>query len=586
MDTAWPLDERPARPTGRWWLTVATGSCLAFVVMPWLSSFGPHLPNRTPGMLAVLVVTATVSALFYTASRGASVARGLRHALWLLAGSSLLITLGHVLRLLHASGVAMPEIPGIATISSAAIWALGFAALLRLPLAPPVRGARWREAADIVIAVGGITLVIVMISTLPGIRLAPWPARLEILTYNVMAVANLVVLNRILVRGPERAIRLAVWCLAATIVIETLYLVVLQYVVGHESQDFRLADSLFFLDQIGYLYAGVFFLTGTRPEAPVEDELPDALRALNPLPLVAVVGVGVLLILAAQRAHDPAVLPLAIGLVVMTVLLVARLLGAAWENLELLRKEAAADRRRHADKMDAIGSLAGGVSHVINNLMTVILGHTEMGIEMAADRPKLRDHLERIDDAGRRAVTLAARLLAASGRQFAARTPARLSNLIRQKETTASAITGERLDIMWVVEPSTGDVFVDASEILLLLHELISNAGEAMPDGGQITVRVNETRLTRPMTSMYLTPPPGAYAVMEVSDTGRGIAPQDLIHVVDPFAPGRSVLEGRGLGLSVVHGIVTRCHGGMSIEARPGSGTRVCIYLPLSISGG
>lgn len=579
MDTAWPLDERPARPSGRWWLTMATGACLAFVAMPWLSSFGPHMPSRTPGMLAVLLATGAVAAIFYAGALRPHVTPRLRQALLLSATSTLLISIGNALRLLNALGVPMPSIPGLATASTLAIWTLGLAALLRLPLAPLTRGGRWRAAADIAVAVGGLTLVIVMVSALPGLRSAPWAVRVEILADNAMAIANLIVLNLILVRGPARPIRRAVWCLAGTIVIETIYLVIVEYLVGRGSTDYRLADSLFFLDQIGYLYAGAFFLAGTEPahdDAPVRP-----LRAFNPLPLVAVCGVGTLLILAALRHPDPAILPLAVGLVVMTLLLLARLVGEAWENVELLRRESEVDRRRYAEKMDAIGSLAGGVSHVINNLMTIVLGHAEIGRELAGQNPSMREHFVRIDDAGRRAVTLAARLLAASGRQFTMRSPARLSDLIRAKQAAMSAVLGGGPQVVWAVADSTRNVEVDESEMVLLLHELISNAREAMLDEGQITVTVSEARLSSPVPAMYLKPLPGDYAVLEVGDTGRGIAPRDLIHVVDPFVGGRGLHEGRGLGLSVVHGIVSRCRGGLSIEATPGSGTRVRIYLPL-----
>src|SRR5271169_6638581 len=220
------------RPRHRLWLTLAAVVWTCLAILPWTSSFGPLNGDRG-GVFAAFLVTAVPGLLILAASRRPDLLRGLRQALALLAFSMLLTAGGNFLRLLSAFGVVLPAVPGLDFATSLAIWALGLAALIRLPLTPLVKGAWWRVAIDITIAVFGMVLAIFFIWTLPGMRLAPPSAHLKILLYNSMEAANLIVLNLILVRGPLRPIRRAVWWLSATVVIETIYLIAVQYALGH-----------------------------------------------------------------------------------------------------------------------------------------------------------------------------------------------------------------------------------------------------------------------------------------------------------------------------------------------------------------
>jgi signal transduction histidine kinase len=564
------------------WLTIATALFLGFAALPWFSSFGPHSSNAVAGMVAVLLVTASSAGLMFAASRRRGLPSRLRRALTLLAASVLLVALGNLLRLLSTLGAVFPVVPGIGVVSTLVIWGLGFAGLIRLPLAPVARGDRWRVATDVAIAVVGMGLAIFVVSTLPGMQRAPAAARIAILADGLMETVNVIALNLILVRGAQRAIRRAVWCLAGTLVIETVYLVALQYALGRGTHDFRLVNSLFFVDYTGYLYAGVFFLNDwhPQPDAPL---VPDTVRVFNPLPVLAVCGVGTLLILSALRRPDPAELPLAVGIVLMSLLLLVRVLGATWENLRLLREEAAIERRRHTEKMEAVGRLAAGVSHVINNLMTIVLGNAELELERVDVDIRTRYNLASIGLAAERASALAARLRAASWRPTTRHEPRRLAELVGARRQAVNRILGKNHDIVWELEESASDVMVDESEIEVVLDELVANAREAMPDGGQVTIRVREKSLSVPPPStMFLSVPPGFYAVLEVTDSGRGIQPDDVSQIFEPFFTTRPLHEGRGLGLSVVHGIVAGLGGGLSVESAPGAGTRICIYLPLA----
>ncbi|MFI5198605.1 MAG: sensor histidine kinase, partial [Thermoanaerobaculia bacterium] len=425
----------------------------------------------------------------------------------------------------------------------------------------------------------GITLAVVAIWTLPGIRLAPPEAHVKLLLYNAMEAANLVVLNLILVRGPLRPIRRAIFWLSATIVVETTYLIALEYALGRQAHDFRLANSLFFLDYLAYLYAGASFLLDRQPDADVL-LLPESLKAFNPLPIAAVLGVGALLILAALRPADPALIPLAAGIVVLALLLLARVAGATAENLRLLQQEAAEERRGEAEKMELMGRLAGGIAHIINNLMTVVLGHAELARGLAGREHVTRKNLEAISDAARRASGLAERLLSASGRRIRDRRQIPVLDVVLGQRDAMSRTAGRDRALGW--DLVNGDAHVPPSDLEAVLLELVSNAAEATAPGGRITIRVRDETLEAPPRDASPALKPGRYSVLEVEDDGPGVAPGDLKRIFEPFFTSRPTHEGRGLGLSVVYGIVASWGGALLVDTAPGAGTRVRVYVPQS----
>jgi signal transduction histidine kinase len=563
-----------ARSSHRRWLVLATIVWVGLAVLPWITSFGP-LSGDTGGILAAVVVTGVAGFLFLGAARRPDLVVRLRQALALFAASILLTAGGNLLRLLGALGVPLPTVPGLDITSTVVLWAMGLAALLLIPLSPVARGVWWRMVTDTTIAVGGMALAIFAIWTLPGLRAAPWSARLHLLAYNLMEAANLVVLNLILVRGPARPIRPAIWWLAGTIVLETTYLVALQYVIGRQSHDARLPNSLFFFDYLAYLYAGAYFLARRQPDTDVP-LLPESMRAFNPLPMLAIVGVGALLILSALHPADPALLPLAVGIVALALLLLGRVVGATGENLRLLQAEAAENRRRHAEKLELMGKLAGGIAHVINNLMTVVLGHAGMMLERAGSDRETRADGEAISEAARRAAALAERLLLASGRAPGDRARMPLAEVVQAQR----GMLGGGRDVVWEQMEGGGLAMVGPAAVEAILKELMANAADATPAGGKIVVRVRDEVLSSAPAGMAPALPPGRYSVLEVEDAGRGIAQSDLPRVYEPFFTTRPMHEGRGLGLSVVYGIVVSLGGGLRLDSIPGSGARASVYLP------
>ena len=558
----------------RGWLTLATVLFLVPAALAWVLPFGP-MRGDAGGVAAAVAATAAAGILFLAASRRRDLVARLRQALLLFGISMLLAAGGNALRLLGALGVHLPTIPHLDITSTVVIWAIGLAALLRLPLMPLARGGWWRLATDTSIAVGGATLAIFAIWALPGLQHAPAAGRLRLLEYDAMEAANLLVLNLILVRGPSRAIRSAYWWLAVTIVIETTYLVAVQYAIGIQSHDFRLPNSLFFVDYLAYVYAGAMFLTRPQPDGDVF-LWPEAVRAFNPLPLAAIVGVGVLLILSALRPGDPARVPLAVGTVILALLLFARLVGATGEILRLRQQEAAEERRRSEERQMTLRRLAGGIAHRINNLMTVVL--LQAGQMEADDGGDPAGAM--ISDAAREAAALADRLLLSSGRPPNDQLRRPLAEIVDEQRGAVRRLAGS-IEVSWRMDEGAGTANVGAAAVEAVLKELVSNAVEACADCGRIAIRVHDCALSSSPSGMTLAPAPGRYSVLEVSDTGRGIRQDDLARIHEPFYTTRPLHEGRGLGLSVVYGLLAGLGGGLRVESEPGRGAAVSVYLPI-----
>lgn len=561
------------------WLVAATVAWGVLAFLPWVSSFGT-ISGHWTGTLAAAVVVGVATALLLSAARRQDLAPRLKQALGLYAISMGLTAAGNLLRLLAAIGVPFPHVPGLDITSTVAIWAIGLAALLRFPLTPVTRGIAWQLATDTAIAVGGLALMIFAIWTLPGLRQAPPSALAHLLAYNLMEAANLAALTLILVRGPVRPIRAAYWWLAATIAIETTYLVAFQYALGTGTHDFRLPNSLFFVDYLAYLYAGAAFLT--RPEPAGEASLlPESLKALNPLTVLAIFGIGSVLILSALNPAHPALLPLAVGVVVLALLLTARLVGATGENLRLLREDAAEDARRHAERQQLMLRLAGGIAHVINNMMTIVMGHASLLLTTGAGGLEAHEHAEAIEDAAHRSAALAARLLLTSGQTPRRDREQKVSELVAEMRAQPRPAAKGR-ELRWHVAAESGAAPIGRAAFGAIVDELLANAAEATPDGAAITVVLRDGTLAPRPEKMLLTPAAGRYAILEVTDAGRGMTPDEAARAHEPFVTTRPPHEGRGLGLSVVYGIVSSMGGGLRLESSPGKGTRVSVYLPFT----
>ncbi|HEY5227688.1 MAG TPA: ATP-binding protein [Opitutaceae bacterium] len=559
------------------WLIAATAVSAGLVALPWFTSFGP-VNGQKSGIFAAVLVSLVPGYLLARASFNANLHGRLRQAIGMMAVSLLLVSAGNFVRLLAALGVSVPNVPGIDLSSNIVIWVIGFAGLIRIPLMPVNRGTLWRVCTDVGIAGVGMALIISVLWTLPGLHDGPAGLRNEVMVFDAMAVGNLFVLTLIMVRGPIPQLRKAILWLAAIIVIDTVYLVVFQYVVGTRSNDTRLLNSLFFAEYLAYLYAAVHFLDDTGAEEETLSPI-SVLWVVNPLPVCAVLGVGILLI-ASALTNSYSVVPLSAGIVAMAILLLVRMIFSNFEKLREVEQKAQRESHVQAEKLALTRRLSGGIAHIINNMMTVVHGHAELLRTELPSESLGSNSLEAITSSAYRVSALAWRLELASGMRNTQESQTRLVEAVLLQRDYVNRMVGQKREVIWDLSGTGGNALVAPSDMETIMRELISNAGEATFHGGKITIRVREEIQSPLPDGVSPHPEEGLYSVLEVADTGRGIPEGDLPHVTEPFFTSRPLLEGRGLGLSIVHGIVASYGGGLLIDTVPGAGSRIRVYLP------
>lgn len=250
------------------------------------------------------------------------------------------------------------------------------------------------------------------------------------------------------------------------------------------------------------------------------------------------------------------------------------------------RKEAEAERDRlelqlrQAQKLEAIGTLAGGIAHDFNNILSAILGYGELAQKDAPEGSALRRHVDAAIGAGLRAKSLVERILAFSRSGMAERVPVHVQTVLAEAldAVAASLPTGVRLER----SIATGDAGVlgDPTQLHQVVLNLCANAVQAMRSEGVLRVTAGPCRLDAALAVTTSTLAPGDYLRLAVCDTGVGIAPEVLERIFDPFFTTKEVGVGTGLGLSLVHGIVTDLGGGVSVESRLGEGSTLTVWLP------
>ncbi|HKF06721.1 MAG TPA: ATP-binding protein [Candidatus Sulfotelmatobacter sp.] len=232
-----------------------------------------------------------------------------------------------------------------------------------------------------------------------------------------------------------------------------------------------------------------------------------------------------------------------------------------------------------AQRMEAIGTLSGGVAHDFNNILTVILGHTEVLLQAMKSSP-MSGHLKSIEEASRRASALTRQLLAFSRKQVLQPTVFNLNTLIMDLDKMLRRMISEDIELETVADPKLGTVKADPGQIEQVVMNLVVNARDAIRGGGRITIETANLMLDEDYVREHAGARPGPYVVLAVSDTGEGIAPDVLPHIFEPFFTTKEVGRGTGLGLSTVYGIVKQSGGNVWVYSQPGRGSTFKIYLP------
>ncbi len=247
-------------------------------------------------------------------------------------------------------------------------------------------------------------------------------------------------------------------------------------------------------------------------------------------------------------------------------------------------RESLEEQLRQAQKMEAIGRLAGGVAHDFNNLLTVIKGYSQLLGEIPAPEA-VKQPLAEIEKAADRAVSLTRQLLAFSRRQVLQPKVFDLNRLIQNMEPMVRRLIGEDVELRCHCDASPSTVKADMGQIEQVLMNLAVNARDAMPEGGRLTVRTATVHLTRHDVETYPGLSTGPFVLISVADTGLGMDASVMPHIFEPFFTTKEAGKGTGLGLSTVHGIVLQSGGAVGVESALRRGTTFRIYLPLSAEG-
>jgi two-component system, cell cycle sensor histidine kinase and response regulator CckA len=250
------------------------------------------------------------------------------------------------------------------------------------------------------------------------------------------------------------------------------------------------------------------------------------------------------------------------------------------------RKRAEEERERlerrlmGSQKMEAVGQLAGGIAHDFNNLLTSIAGYSELLIEGLPSEDPRRGHAEEIRKAGQRAAALTRQLLAFSRRQVLEPKVLDLNSVVEGMEGMLRSMLGEHIRLVTVKSPDLCRVRADPSQVEQAILNLVVNARDAMPSGGELSIETGTAEHDAALRGGDFSPEAGGYCMLAVSDTGIGMTSEVKARLFEPFFTTKALGKGTGLGLSTTYGIVKQSGGYIWCDSEPGRGTSFKIYLP------
>lgn len=236
---------------------------------------------------------------------------------------------------------------------------------------------------------------------------------------------------------------------------------------------------------------------------------------------------------------------------------------------------------RHSQKMDAVGHLAGGVAHDFNNVLTAIIGYASLlNMKLREDDP-LRKYAEHILSSSEKAAGLTQSLLAFSRNQILTPRPVNINEIIRNVQKLLVKLLREDIELKTILSPEPLVVMAESLQLEQVLMNLMSNAREAMPDGGAVSITTEMVLMDERFTHSHGYGRPGPYARISVTDTGAGIDDKSLEKIFEPFFTTKGQEKGAGLGLATAYGIVKQHSGYINVYSEIAQGTTFKIYLPL-----
>ncbi|GFO69553.1 hypothetical protein GMLC_31320 [Geomonas limicola] len=236
---------------------------------------------------------------------------------------------------------------------------------------------------------------------------------------------------------------------------------------------------------------------------------------------------------------------------------------------------------RHAQKMEALGTLAGGVAHDFNNILTVIMGYCNLTAQQLDRDTPVRQNLNQIMAASERAAALTNSLLAYSRKQAITPRPLDLNQCVHKVEKFLARLIGEQIELVARLGAERITVFADSTQLEQVLMNLAANARDAMERRGCLIISTGRIHIDQEFVRMHGYGKPGDFAVLSVSDTGSGMNEAVREKIFEPFFTTKEMGHGTGLGLSIVYGIVKQHNGYINVYSEPGHGTTFNIYLPV-----
>jgi signal transduction histidine kinase len=250
------------------------------------------------------------------------------------------------------------------------------------------------------------------------------------------------------------------------------------------------------------------------------------------------------------------------------------------EHAELRARRSAEERLRQAQKMEAIGLLAGGVAHDFNNLLGVIQGYGELLLKQHSAEGRQRERIEHILRAAARGAALTRQLLTFSRQQPMELRVLELAPAVSGIESLLGRLIGENIEISIAADGRRGRVRADPNQVEQIVMNLAINARDAMPEGGRLVLETSSVDLDEGYAASHPDARAGPHVLLAVSDTGTGMGPETLSHIFEPFFTTKEAGRGTGLGLATVYGIVRQSGGHVAVYSELGRGTSFKIFLP------
>ncbi len=236
----------------------------------------------------------------------------------------------------------------------------------------------------------------------------------------------------------------------------------------------------------------------------------------------------------------------------------------------------------HAQKMEAVGRLSGGVAHDFNNILTTIIGYSELALLKMDQETPWREDIEMVRQAGLRASDLTRQLLAFSRKQVLEMKVVNFNDLVNNMAKMLTRLIGEDIELILRTQSLIGNMTADPNQLEQIIMNLVVNARDAMPNGGQLIIETTAMEVDNEYSHRHLDLKPGSYVTLSLSDTGEGMSKEVQERIFEPFFTTKDKSRGTGLGLATIYGIVKQHHGYIYVYSEQGIGTTFKIFFPVT----